>query len=126
MFLAKIKSHNYINGFIFSAIEFLIAAAVILPFFIYYLTHGRVLYAYVAGGLILNFLVIVFFAAYSIYKKEKSIGLSFYFDKEKRNNVSEKNPHLLSDTLVLCLGILIPFCLTLFAIVESLVNKQKA
>ncbi len=66
MFLEKVESHNYINGYKFSAIEFMLATILVAPFCIYYITHDRLLYACMAAGLILNFLTIVFFAARSI------------------------------------------------------------
>jgi len=121
MFLERIKSHNYINGFTFSAVEFLFAALVIAPFGIYYVTHGKVFNACIAGGLVLNFLTIVFFAVNSSFKGEKSLGLSFYLNREKRKEVARTYPHLTTDTFILCIGMLIPFCLFVFSIIESLI-----
>ena len=119
MLIEKIRSHNYINGLRFSAIEFALATLLIGPFCIYYISHGRFLYAAVASGLILNFLTITFFALVSLAHHEKSIGLSFYLDPENRRRVRAEYPHLSTDTLILCIAIVVPFSLFLGALLES-------
>ena len=50
----RIKAHNILNGIIFSIVEFVITAAILAPFAIYYALHARWLYAAVAIGIILN------------------------------------------------------------------------
>ena len=125
MLLDKIKSHNYLNGLVFSAVEFFLAALVVAPFFIYYITHEKLPYATVSAGLIINFLTITFVALQSLYKKEANLGLSFYFHKEKRRAVSKNYPHLGRDTIVLCIGFLVPYCLFLVVLCESLLSRTK-
>jgi hypothetical protein len=120
MILEKIRSHNYINGFKFSAIEFLLAALVIAPFFIYYLGHSKWLQALFSGGLILNFLTITFFAYSSLLKKEISIGWRFYLDSNLRKSIGKEYSHLTKDTLVLCIVMLIPFALFSISLGESI------
>ena len=106
MLTPKIRAHNYINGYIFSAIEFILAASIILPFFVYYLLHGRILLAGISFGLILNFIMVVSFALASLWRKEESIGWAFYLDAKVRRQVAQENPNLQSDTLILCMALL--------------------
>lgn len=119
MLTPRIRAHNYINGHLFSAVEFILAACIILPFFVYYLLHGRLLLAGISLGLILNFIVIVSFALASFRRGEKSIGLAFYRDAEVRRQVAREYPDLQSDTVILCLALLIPFCLAAAVLYES-------
>ena len=119
MLIPKVRSHNYINGYVFSLIEFILAAGVILPFFVYYLWHARILLAIISLGLILNFIMIVSFAFASLRRKERSIGLAFYRDARVRKQVAQEYPDLQSDTIILCLSLLIPFWLTGAVLYES-------
>ena len=124
MLLEKIRSHNYVNGLVFSAAEFLFAALVTTPFFIYYVLHSRALLAVLAAGLILNFLTIVVFALLSKYRGEKSIGIPFYTNPALRRRIAETYPHLTADTLMLCASMLVPFVLLVVAVYESLYDKK--
>ena len=119
MLTPKIKAHNYINGYMFSAVEFILAAGIIFPFFVYYLWHGRLLLAGISIGLVSNFIVIVSFALASLRRGEESIGLAFYLDAKVRRQVAREYPDLQSDTVILCLALLIPFCLTVAVLYES-------
>jgi hypothetical protein len=53
--LRKIKVHNYLNGNIFSLIEFLFTALIVSPFTVYYVIHGRFVFAAVGIGIIFIF-----------------------------------------------------------------------
>ena len=119
MLIPRIRWHNYINGHVFSLIEFILAAGVILPFFVYYLRHAKILLAIISLGLILNFTMIVSFASASLGRKERSIGLAFYRDAKVRRQVAQEYPDLQSDTVILCLSLLIPFWLTSAVLYES-------
>lgn len=118
MLTEKIKTHNYINGFVFSAVEFILVAVIILPFFIYYVVHERILLSIISCGLILNSLTISAFAILSIRKKEKSIGFRFYRDTGLRNEIGKSQPNLFNDTMILCFSLLIPFYLFFVIIYE--------
>jgi hypothetical protein len=109
----------FLNGHIFSFIEFILAAGVILPFFVYYLWHGRILMAGISLGLVLNFTTILSFALASLRRGEKSIGLAFYRDARVRRQVAQEYPDLQSDTLILSLSLLVPFWLTSAVLYES-------
>src|SRR5262245_60669372 len=98
--IRRIKLHNYINGFWFSLFEYLIVAAVLTPFLVFYVVHGWTLYALAAGGVVLNCLTVCGFAIASIRRREQCIGLlRFSRDAELRKRIAVDYPHLSHDTL---------------------------
>src|SRR5215510_14720399 len=90
----RIKIHNILNGIIFSIVEFLITAGIIAPFAIYYVLHGRALYATVAIGIILNCLTIVAFGVQQYINKEKDVGIQHMFNNSVRENINREYPQL--------------------------------
>ncbi len=125
MLLERVRSHNYINGLKFSAVEFIFAALIIIPFLVYYSTHHRIWSAILAVGLILNFLTIVLIAFVSAFKKEKSIGIQFYTDPILRKDIAKTYPHLTIDTLILCASMLIPFVLCVIVLVDTFFYQKR-
>ncbi|MBW4061014.1 hypothetical protein HJC99_00350 [Candidatus Saccharibacteria bacterium] len=119
MFIAKVKSHNYINGYWFSAIEFSLASFVVAPFSYYYLAHNRIIFGILSIGLIMNFLVIVGFAVESIIQGERGLGMAFYRDRRVREKIASQYPYLGRDTIMLCVGFLIPFYLATAIYIET-------
>ena len=108
--IERIKTHNYLNGQIFSFLEYLFAAGVFAPFLAYYLIHSRWLYAILAIGVVLNCLTVCTFALVSMLRKERSIGiLKISRDKELRRKVQHDHPDLTRQTMVLSLTVLVPF-----------------
>lgn len=43
--ISRIKTHNTLNGIIFSIVEFVITALIIAPCAIYYILYGKILYS---------------------------------------------------------------------------------
>jgi hypothetical protein len=122
--IKKIKLHNYLNGFVFSMIEFLVLILILMPFMIYYFLHGRLLYGMISFGIVLNAAVIVGFAVNSLIKKEEDLGLRKLFNREIRNKVHEKYPNLQNDTYILTFAILLPFALCLFCLVDVIKTRN--
>src|SRR5215510_9328224 len=116
--ISRIKTHNILNGIIFSIVEFVITSLVIAPFAFYYITRGRTLYAFIAMGIILNCLTIVAFGLQQYRRKEKDIGIQHMLNKSLREQIGREYPHLSNDTLVLTFTILLPFIMFLWAISE--------
>jgi predicted signal transduction protein with EAL and GGDEF domain len=116
----RIKAHNLLNGIVFSILEFGITVLIIAPFAIYYVVHGKVLYATIAIGIILNCLMIVAFGLQQYIGKEKDVGIQHMFNKSVRERVSREYPHLSNDTSVLVITLLLPFVLFAWVIGERL------
>lgn len=113
----RIKTHNILNGIIFSIVKFIIAL-----FAIYYVVHTRVLYATIAIGIILNCLMIVMLGLQQYKGKEKMIGLQHMFDRNVWERVNREYPHRSADTSVLDMTLILPFVMSIWVIIELLSN----
>ena len=118
--IRRIRSHNILNGILFSVSEFAFIALVITPFAFYYLTHEKHLYALVAIGIIFNSLTIVTFGWIQLRRKEKDVGISDIYEKSYREKAIKENPQLFGDTLILVATILLPFVLLIMVFSELL------
>jgi hypothetical protein len=116
----RIKTYNILNGIIFSIVEFVITALIIAPFAIYYIIHGRVLYATVAIGIIFNCLTIVAFGVQQRRRREKDVGIQHTFNKSLREQINREYPHLGNDTWILTTTILLPFVMFIWVVIELL------
>jgi hypothetical protein len=125
LMLDRIKTHNYFNGNVFSLVEFFVASLIVAPFVVYYLLHSRLLMATLGLGIIFNCLTVSFVAMESVFRREETIGIvRFYSDKELRRKAAAENPKLSQDTLVLCVGIVIPFLLSGTALYDWLASRR--
>ncbi len=118
--IRRIKTHNLLNGIVFSIVEFLIAALIVAPFAAYYIVLGRFLLAILAIGIILNCLVIVVIGIQQYRRGEKDVGIRHLFNKDIRERVGREYPHLGSDTLVLSVTVLLPFVILFWVVGEML------
>jgi hypothetical protein len=123
--ISRIKTHNILNGIVFSIVEFVIAALIVAPFAIYYVFHGRTLYAIIAIGIILNFLMIVLFGLQQYKNKEKDVGIQHLFDKSVRERINREYPHLSNDTSVLVITMLLPFVMFICVLYELLFKRER-
>lgn len=122
--IERIKIHNYLNGFVFSMIEFLIVGLILMPFTVYYFLHSRFFYGMAGLGIILNSLLISAFAINSLNKKEKDLGLRKLFNPQVRHEMHNKYPNLQRDTYILSALILLPFMLCVFCLIDWLKNNR--
>ena len=105
-----IRHHNFLNGLLFSFLEYVIVAAIIAPFGWYYIAHSDWLYAVCAVGIMGNCLTVAAFALVAMIKREPSIGIwKLSTDRALRQKIAAEYPHLSHETLVLSAGVLIPF-----------------
>jgi len=108
--LKLIKDHNYLNGFVFSFLDYFVVICILTPFDIYYFLHGRWLFSMIATGIILNCVTISSIALRSIIKREQGIGINkIYRDKELLKKVQHEYPNLSRDTMILTVTVLIPY-----------------
>ena len=117
--LNKVKSHNEVNGFRFSAGEFSLMALVIAPFGIYYFAHGRPFAGLVAAGIVANTVVVAALSLHALFSGQKDIGVSRWFDKDGRAMIASRFPNMTRDTMILTVVTLLPFVLLLSVLVES-------
>jgi predicted signal transduction protein with EAL and GGDEF domain len=123
--IRRIKTHNLLNGIIFSIVEFVITDLIIAPFAIYYVLHGKVLYATISIGIILNCLMIVLFGLQQYKNKEKDVGIQHMFNKSVRERISREYPHLSNDTSVLVITMLLPFVMFIWILYELLLKGER-
>ena len=121
----RIKTHNILNGIIFSIVEFVVIDLIIAPFAIYYVVHGKVLYATISVGIILNCLMIVLFGLQQYKNKEKDVGIQHMFHKSVRERISREHPHLSNDTSVLVITMLLPFVMFIWVLYELLLKGER-
>ena len=121
----RIKTHNILNGIIFSIVEFVVIDLIIAPFAIYYVVHGKVLYATISVGIILNCLMIVLFGLQQYKNKEKDVGIHHMFNKSVRERISREHPHLSNDTSVLVITMLLPFVMFIWVLYELLLKGER-
>jgi len=121
----RIKTHNILNGIIFSIVEFVVIDLIIAPFAIYYVVHGKVLYATISVGIILNCLMIVLFGLQQYKNKEKDVGIQHMFNKSVRERISREHPHLSNDTSVLVITMLLPFVMFIWVLYELLLKGER-
>ena len=122
--IRRIKTHNILNGIVFSITEYMIAALIVAPFAVYYIAFGRVLLAVVAVGIILNCLVIAAIGFQQYRRKENDLGIQHMFKKEVRERVDREYPHLGHDTLVLSITVLLPFVILIWVIGEAFLTDS--
>jgi len=122
--IQRIKTHNLLNGLIFSLIEFLVIALVISPFAIYYVVHAWAWYALVTIGILLNCLTVALISWRQWRGNERGIGLRRFMDKEEREKIGHANAHLLADTLKITITALLPFVLITLVAYEFLSRRE--
>ena len=127
--IKRIKTHNLLNGIVFSIVEFAIIAAVIIPFAIYYIFHVQVFYALVSVGIIINCLSVAILGIRQWNNKEQEIGWQRLYskqgllDKQVRERIDRENPHLLRDTIIITVTTLIPYVLLLLTIFDLFTHR---
>jgi hypothetical protein len=105
-----IQRHNRLNGVIFSIVEFALIALFIGAFASYYLLHQRAVMAFIAWGITLNCVPVVFYGLRQLARDQASgQRVGSFWDKTAREQHRLENPHMLRDTLALAVGTVLPF-----------------
>ena len=123
MIVERIKTHNIMNGFWFSTIEFFCMLLVFMFLATAYLIKENYLYSFLTYGLAGNCLPVIVFGVISKIKKEKDIGLRYIFNQKLREKLQQEYPHMLQDTFIIAGTTLIPFLLLFLSLFESIKNK---
>lgn len=124
MLIEKIKTHNEVNGLIFSACEFAVIALTLLPFALYYLWHARVFSGIVVLGIVVNALTVVAFSMSALRAREKDIGFMSWFNRNGRAVIASRYPNLTRDTLTLTAAMLIPYSILVCSVYERLATQR--
>lgn len=125
MLIEKIREHNEVNGFLFSACELFVVAMSSAPFGIYYLLHARILAGVIAIGIAANALVIVALSLHSLLTKQKDIGVLRWLDRDGRALIASGHPNITPNTLMVAGFTLVPFALLSVVIYESEYGEKK-
>src|SRR5215510_2131919 len=122
--IQRIKTHNLLNGLIFSMVEFLVIALVVSPFAVYYVVHSQVIYALVSVGIFINCLTVALIGWRQWRSNEQRIVLRQLTAKKKREEIGRANPHLLADTVTITIAALLPFVLMALVSIELLSGRE--
>jgi hypothetical protein len=119
--IARVETHNRLNGFGFVIGEFALIGGVTLVFAVLYLAKGSGLQAVGCAGITANSMVVIWLAVRSLRRGEAGIGLwRLYTQREVRDQVIREHPGLSTETLLITLAVLVPFLLLLIVAFESL------
>lgn len=125
--IARITSHNTLNGFRFSVAEFSLFTLLVLPFGLFYVLHQKWPLALIALGLVCNFSMIIAFGVGSMMRQEQGGSQRDILNRRKREAIDRRHPRLFLDTMLLVATLLIPFLLLVSVCVErTLCNAHRA
>lgn len=120
----RIKIHNQVNGYRFSVIEFGLFILFVAPIAGYYLIHARWLLAGIAFGIILNGLPIVIYGSMSLRDHAPAGKQQAILDPQQRAAIRQNHLHLLGDTMLIAVSILLPFVHVGWVVIE-LANRAR-
>lgn len=124
MLIARIRRHNEVNGFLFTAIEFALISICILPFGVFYFLHERVEAGLVVTGIVANCLTTIAFAVYSMWAGHEDLGVMNWFNEKGRLIIASKYGNLNQDTLILTIATVIPFAVPVVTLYDLFQERQ--
>ena len=118
--MARVETHNSLNGFGFVIGEFGLIGVVALVFAVLYAAKGGGLPAVACLGITANSIVVIWLAVRAMRRGKSAIGLwRIYTQPEVRAQVMREHPGLSSETLLITLAVLVPFLLPLIVGAEA-------
>jgi hypothetical protein len=114
--IERIKTHNVLNGLVFSVAEFAVTILILAPFAVYYLQHSQVLYALCVLGILLNCAMFVILGVRQYVEKVPDLGLRRMLNPRVRAEVHRTHPHLGADTTWLVVTCMLPFAMFLWVV----------
>jgi hypothetical protein len=115
--IERVKTHNRLNGYRFSTLEFSLIILILVPFAGYYFIYQQWLFAMITLGIMVNCLPIVLWGIKS-WQAKKDTGHQMLFDSKQRAIVRQENPHLLFDTILIAFSTLLPYVLLGWILLE--------
>jgi protein-S-isoprenylcysteine O-methyltransferase Ste14 len=123
--IERIRDHNNLNGIRFATIEFSVIALVGAVLTLIMLVLGRWIPGLIFMGITANCLVIVVIGAYSWQAGKVGTGWSSLRNKLQRDQITRVHPHMLRDTVILVVALLLPFVVIAAAVVETFMAKRR-
>ena len=121
-----IRRHNRLNGLVFSIVEFGFIAVLVGAYATYYILHTRLVMAIIGWGITLNCLAVVVIGLRQLaHDRASGRSIGSFWDKKTRERLRRENPHMLRDTLTLCVGTLLPF-VSVLAVLSDIVRSYKS
>ena len=116
--IARIQSHNIVNGVAFVICEFAVMALVVAPFGVAWALTQRPVYAIFAAGFVVNCLCVVGVGVQGWRAGERGSSLRLLFSSANRAKLSKEHPRMSEDTLAIMVSTLVPFGLALMTLVD--------
>ena len=121
-----IQRHNRLNGLVFSIVEFGFIAVLVGAYATYYILHTRLVMAIIGWGITLNCVAVVVIGLRQLaHDRASGTSIGSFWDKKARERLRRENPHMLRDTLTLCVGTLLPF-VSVLAVLSDVVRSSKS
>ncbi len=118
--IARVETHNRLNGFGFVIGEFALVGLVALVLAVLYMARGGGLPAVAGVGIAANSIVVIWLAVRALRRGESGIGIwRLYTHRSVREQVMREHPGLLAETLLIALAVLVPYLLLLIVAAEA-------
>jgi hypothetical protein len=118
--IARVETHNRLNGFGFVIGEFALVGLVALVLAALYVARGGGLPAFGCVGIAANSIVVIWLAVRALRRGESGIGLwRIYTQPAVRDQVMREHPGLSAETLLIALAVLVPYLLLLIVAAEA-------
>ena len=124
--IERIRDHNNLNGIRFATIEFSIIAFVGAVLTLIMLVLGRWAPGLIFLGITANCLVIVVTGAYAWRAGKVGTGWSSLRTKLQRDQITRVHPHMLLDTVILVIALLLPFVVVVAVLFETFTAKSRS
>ena len=116
-----IERHNQLNGQLFSSLEFALITLCTGPFAVYYVTHERLLLAFLFGGIAANSATVAGYALNTMVRSGRGAEApATIWNAQARVQLKRESPHMLRDTMLLTTTTMLPFLLVTLLAVEAL------
>ena len=126
MLIKRIQSHNIINGVAFAICEFVLIAVVLAPFAVFWALDRKPLYAFVATAIIANCLWVIGLGVQAWRAGERGYPLRLLFSSAHRGMLSKRYPRMSEDTILISVGTLVPFGLTVMVLFDLLAESRRS
>ena len=116
-----IDRHHQLNGQLFSSLEFALITLCTGPFAVYYVTHERLLLAFLFGGIAANSATVAGYALNTMVRSGHGAPApGTIWNARARAQLRHESPHMFRDTMLLTTTTLLPFLLVALLAAEAI------